>query len=535
MTDDANPRTDSPIRRDLLEKLSASCLRLSAGLDFEAVLQAAADGGRTVASAEYCAVELFGSPHHAAQFVTSGSGPVDGDAISEILGGSAASGAVPADPSGSPAASPTGPEIHRGRFQARGFALQAPLSDQGRQFGRICVVASREDGGEFTAEDEQLLLMFASHAAAAISNARAHLDQVRTTEDLQVLTNISLVGGLVFDARTGALISITDAAPIILSDISTPGQTMEQVLRHLHFMRADGRVFPLDQDSLLALLSSGETIHDEELLISTPDGRTLGVTVNAQPTFSEDGSVETVVVAVRTSGPSGIRSRARAEIAASVSRDVNSPLATIKGSTAYAIGSAEYLEPSDANRLFHVIDNQADIVVDYLNRLVDLTQLETGAMPLRYEEATLGELCRHAGREFRNVGPVHDIIFEFQPDLPPVMVDREQTISALFRLFRAVSHAGREPLPVSVTAWAADNQVLLSIAAAEKPPLRPPRQRQSPALSGPGSGGVENPSDRELGFVLARRIIEAQGGRIWLEPSISGHGVRVTLSMPSSA
>ena len=55
---------------------------------------------------------------------------------------------------------------------------------------------------EFTAGDEETLVMFASQAALVIANARRHRDEQRARADPETLVNTMPEGVLVLDART---------------------------------------------------------------------------------------------------------------------------------------------------------------------------------------------------------------------------------------------------------------------------------------------------------------------------------------------
>ena len=54
-------------------------------------------------------------------------------------------------------------------------------------------------GGEFSQEDEETLVMFASQAALVIANARRYRDELRARADLETLVDTSPVGVAVFD------------------------------------------------------------------------------------------------------------------------------------------------------------------------------------------------------------------------------------------------------------------------------------------------------------------------------------------------
>jgi len=88
-----------------------------------------------------------------------------------------------------------------------GNTLQAtPIRHQGVYLGSL-FLADKEGGPAFTEEDEALLVPFASQAAAAIANACAYRDEFRARAKLETLVETAPVGMVLFDARTGGLVS----------------------------------------------------------------------------------------------------------------------------------------------------------------------------------------------------------------------------------------------------------------------------------------------------------------------------------------
>ena len=67
--------------------------------------------------------------------------------------------------------------------------------------------------------------------------------------------------------------------------------------------RADGREIVLDQLSLSKELASFETVRAEEVVLSTPDGRSVTTLINATPIRTEDGVVESVVATLQDLAP----------------------------------------------------------------------------------------------------------------------------------------------------------------------------------------------------------------------------------------
>ena len=128
--------------------------------------------------------------------------------------------------------------------------LAAPIRHLGESVGAFYV---GEKDVEFTPEDEETLVMFASQAALVIANARRHREERRARAGLETLVNTTPVGVLVFDAKTGGVTSVNREARRIVNDLCAPGGSAEQLLEVLTFRRADGREvsleeFPLSRD-----------------------------------------------------------------------------------------------------------------------------------------------------------------------------------------------------------------------------------------------------------------------------------------------
>ena len=125
-----------------------------------------------------------------------------------------------------------------------GTFLGAPIRHRGEHVGNL-YLSDKEGGLEFNQEDEDTLLMFVSQAAMAIANARRYREEQRARADLETLVNTSPVGVVVFDARTGAPVSLNREARRIVDGLRNPEQSAEDLLATLTVRRADGREISL--------------------------------------------------------------------------------------------------------------------------------------------------------------------------------------------------------------------------------------------------------------------------------------------------
>ena len=104
---------------------------------------------------------------------------------------------------------------------------------------------------------------------------------------------------MVFDALTGRPVSFNREARRIFEALRTPGHSLEQLLEVMTCRFADGREIALDRFPLAGELSRAEPVRAEEVVLSTPDGRSIKTLINATPIHTEDGVLESVVVTMQ--------------------------------------------------------------------------------------------------------------------------------------------------------------------------------------------------------------------------------------------
>ena len=316
--------------RQRLSRLSEASLRINESLDFGTVLQGVLDSARSLTGARYGVITLLDDGGRIQDFLYSGLTPGETRQFTEFPDGMLFFERL----------SSIGEPLRLRDFHAyvRELGLPefrppmavssplpflaAPLRHRGEGVGGIYV---GEKEIEFTAGDEETLVMFASQAALVIANARRHRDEQRARADLETLVNTTPVGVLVLDARTGNPVSINREARRIVSGLCEPGGTAEQLLEVLTYWRADGREVSLRELPLAQTLVTGETVRAEEMVLRSPDGRSVTALINATPILSEEGEVESVVITIQDLTPLEELERLRAEFLGMVSHELRTP------------------------------------------------------------------------------------------------------------------------------------------------------------------------------------------------------------------
>ena len=514
--------------RERISALSAAILRISDSLDVDTVLREAADSARVLTGACYGAIATVDEGGRPRSFVTSGLGIgqrqalnawPDGPRLFERLRSLAAPLRLPDFGAWTRSLGHPPFPVPIGAFQA------APLRHRGVHVGSF-FLGSRER--VFTEEDEEVLVLFASQAATAIVNARAHREERRARADLAALVETCPVGVVVFDAAAGTPLYYNREAGRVISGLLAPNRSdtqLPELLEVLTSRRADGREFTLDE------LKAAETLRAEEIELSVPDGRRVRTLINATPILSASDAVETVVVTMQDLTPFEALERSRTEFWSMVSHELRAPLAAIKGSAAKVLGTARDLDPAELRQYFRIVDEQADRVDGLVGDLLDAGRIATGTLPVAPEPAGIRALVERARTTFLSGSGRHDVLIDLPQDLPLVMADGRRIVQVLENLFANASRHSPGTSPIRVTAAREDAHVAVSVTD-EGEGMDPGQLallfRRHGAL-----GHAEGAAGRAgLGLPICKGLVEAHGGRIRAESAGTGRGTRVTFTLP---
>ena len=526
--------------RERLSRLGQASLRIIESLDFDKVLQEVVDSARALTASRYGVIALHDEDGVAGEFLASGMTAEEAERVWRIPGWQQHFEYLSRIPTplrvddllghirslGLPEMEPPVEVSQRVSF------LAFPVRHQGKRVGSI-YLAEKEGGLEFSQEDEDTLMMFASQAAMAIANARRHREERRARADLETLINTSPVGVVVFDAHTGMPKSSNREARRIGDSLRNPDQRAEDLLEVLTFRRADGREFSLREFPMAELLSTGETVRAEEIVLRVPDGRSVTVLLNATPILSDDGAVESMVVTVQDMADVEETERLRAEFLSMVSHELREPLTSIKGSAVNLRESLDSLGKAEVLQFVRIIESQSDRMRDLIGELLDVARIRTGSLSVAPEPTEVSALVDEARNTFLTGGRGRDIVLDLEPDLPWVMADKRRIVQVLGNLLSNAVRHSPETSPIRLSGALMGDGVALSVADQGRgmEPERLPLlfRRFSPA---DGDGLGQEVMGSGLGLAICKGIVEAHGGRIWAESEGVGLGSRFTFTLP---
>jgi two-component system, chemotaxis family, CheB/CheR fusion protein len=212
------------------------------------------------------------------------------------------------------------------------------------------------------------------------------------------------------------------------------------------------------------------------------------------------------------------------------SHELNTPMTSLKGYAELLWIQFRRAGDERATQLLANMNGQIDHFIALLREVLDVTQLETGQMPLHRERFDLQALLRERIEEVQRTTQTHRIALEEQAacwvDADPKRIG--QVVTNL--LTNAIKYAPAAPL-IGVRLTTGPGVVTCSVQDGG-PGIAPEKQtRLFKRFSRIGSALGETSQGLGLGLYLVAQLVEGHEGRIWVE-SEEGKGAAFLFTLP---
>ncbi len=226
----------------------------------------------------------------------------------------------------------------------------------------------------------------------------------------------------------------------------------------------------------------------------------------------------------------------KSDFIAIASHELRTPLSIIKG-YAEAFLHGELGEISEGQReKLELVNRRADQMTRIINDLLDITRLEEGRLVAERRPVPIGEIIGTVTAEFQQQARRCGIKLTEQVEegLPPVLVDVWRVHQVLENLISNAIKFTPEGGEVGVTATLRPSIQVVEVAVFDTGPGIPRSQQerlfdkfyQMDTTSTRSAGGLG------LGLAISKGIVEAHGGRIWVESEL-GKGSFFKFTLPT--
>jgi PAS domain S-box-containing protein len=392
-----------------------------------------------------------------------------------------------------------------------------------------CDFIFRKYSGRFSANDRALLQSFADQAAIAVRNAQFYTQIRREKQRMDTLLDSAADGILILNPDT--TVERCNPAFENLSGVSNTnilGRKHAEVIGWTHVESG----VPLDQ-----ALSQGWPLTPHATLyvegdLERLDRRPVPVGITYAPLLSPEGNLINIVATVRDISHFREADEIKSTFISVVSHELKTPVALIKGYVGTLRREDATWDRAVVQDSLAVIEDEADRLTELIENLLDATRLQSGTLSLNRSDIALEKTAERVVERFTVQSPNHNFLVEFPDDFPVILGDEDRLEQVLYNLFSNAVKYSPEGGEIRIKAQVRVEQVIIcvsdqgvGIAPGDIPYIFDRFYRASEASKRTKGTG--------LGLFLSRAVVEAHGGRIWVDP-MPDQGARICFSLPRS-
>lgn len=385
----------------------------------------------------------------------------------------------------------------------------------------------RSYAGLFSAEDRALLQGFAAQAAIAVHNARLYTAVSAQKQDLAAVLDSSADGIFILDPRL-RFVGFNRACSRLTGygADETLGQDHSTIIRWLR--REPG----LALEEAVAggwPLSPQATLYVEGDLVRA-SGDPLSVGITYAPALSAEGKLRSIVGNVRDITRFREAEEVKSTFISIISHELRTPVALIKGYVGTLRREDAQWDPAVVRDSLEIIEEEADHLAQLIDDLLDASRLQAGGLTLQKTDVALDRLAARVVERFQTQTTRHKFVLDFPAGFPVVSADEDRLTQVFNNLISNAVKYSPDGGRITISGHVRPNEIIVSVSDQGPgiPTQDAPRvfdrfyRSSETARKTKGAG---------LGLYLAKAVVEAHGGRIWVDPP-AGPGARISFSIP---
>src|SRR6266849_1285266 len=288
---------------------------------------------------------------------------------------------------------------------------------------------------------------------------------------------------------------------------------------------------PGERESLFAQAFSTHGNAHREMVLTARDGQRFDAYITASSIRSSRGEPIGGILTVRDISREREQEEQRSTFISVVSHELQTPIAIIKGYASTLARPDAELEPETLRSRLQAIEEEADSLDKMVNNLLYASRIQAGGLQMEIAPLDLSSLVQKVVQRLRVKSPDATVKLDLPAQLPTVMADRDRIEEVLQNLLdNAVKYSPKRRV-ITVSCRATGDEVRVSVGDLGMGIALRDQEQIFDRFHRVDNGSTRSTQGAGLGLYICRAIVEAHGGRIWVE-SVLHQGSTFSFSLP---
>jgi K+-sensing histidine kinase KdpD len=232
--------------------------------------------------------------------------------------------------------------------------------------------------------------------------------------------------------------------------------------------------------------------------------------------------------------------RIKSALLDAVTHDLRTPLTSIKASATLLLEDGdprqtEAFSPAEQKTMLRLISDDADRLDRFVESIVDLARIEAGDISLSRNWSSVEEMIEAALARTEPLTREHQLRILVEKELPVIRVDARAVAEVIYTLIDNATKYAPADTCITIKANRTSGEMVQISVEDEGPGIQLHLRRRvfdKFFHIGANPAGSGRPEGIGMGLSIAKGIVEAHGGLIWIEHGEEGSGTQVSFTVP---
>lgn len=219
------------------------------------------------------------------------------------------------------------------------------------------------------------------------------------------------------------------------------------------------------------------------------------------------------------------------QLLSTVSHELRTPLASIKGFATTLLRQDVRWDEATQREFLRIIEEESNRLEELIDNLLDMSQMEAGALRIQREPTQLRRLVRESVEQAQRRTEAHWFVMDLPAELPRVWADPRRVRQVMNNILENAIKYSPNGGQITVTCEVDRENVIVSISDQGQGISPEYLERVFDRFFQVDGASTRKLGGSGLGLAIAKGIIEAHGGTVWAE-SAEGAGSVFRFSLP---